>query len=236
MIALAAGVAGVAGGVVAAAGLLAHGSLYRNSVVFGPVLAHLPGDARRVALTFDDGPNPGATPRILEALEREGVRATFFVLGRHASRWPGLVERAALEGHVIGNHGYFHRRLPLRSPRYVRRDITLGAAAIEQAGGGRPAFFRAPHGFRSPWVSPIARSLGERTVGWSLGVWDSDRPGADIIAGRTLTAARAGSIILLHDGDGYDPEGDRRQTADALPRIIYGLRARGYEFVTLAEA
>ncbi|HET9013517.1 MAG TPA: polysaccharide deacetylase family protein, partial [Gemmatimonadaceae bacterium] len=88
--------AAVAG--LAAAGIAAHGTWHRNSVVFGPVLTHLAGDEAVVSITFDDGPNPRATPRILEVLRRERVHATFFVLGRHAERWPDLVRRAALDG------------------------------------------------------------------------------------------------------------------------------------------
>jgi peptidoglycan-N-acetylglucosamine deacetylase len=108
--------------------------------------------------------------------------------------------------------------------------------AIESASGGvRPALFRAPHGFRNPWVTPTAASLGQRTVGWSLGVWDSARPGATEISRRALEGMNPRSILLLHDGDGYDPEGDRMQTAEALPEIINGLRARGLDFSTLPE-
>jgi peptidoglycan/xylan/chitin deacetylase (PgdA/CDA1 family) len=139
------------------------------------------------------------------------------------------------EGHQLGNHGYFHRKLHRRTPGYVRNDLTLGAEAIERASGVRPRVFRAPHGFRNPWVTPIARSLGERTIGWSLGVWDSARPGVDEIVGRTLSGMRSGSILLLHDGDGYDSEGDRMQTALALPRIIGGLRDRGFHFAVLPD-
>ncbi|MDB4891132.1 MAG: polysaccharide deacetylase [Gemmatimonadetes bacterium] len=215
------------------AGLAAHGTWHRNSWIFGPVLNHLPTDD--VSITFDDGPNPDATPLILDVLKREGVRATFFVLGRHADRWPALVKRMADEGHQIGNHGYFHRKLHRRTPAYVRDDLTRGVEAIERACGVRPRVFRAPHGFRNPWVTPIARSLGERTIGWSLGVWDSARPGADEIVRRSLTGMRAGSILLLHDGDGYDDAGDRMQTAAALPGIIGGLRDRGFEFAVLPE-
>lgn len=218
---------------LAAAGLAAHGAWHRNSMVFGPVVSHLPGDESVVSITFDDGPNPRATPRILDVLRAEGVRATFFVLGRHAERWPELVRRAALEGHQLGNHGYFHRKLHRRSPAYVRDDLTRGTEQILHASGVRPAHFRAPHGFRSPWVTPIAASLGQRTVGWTLGVWDSARPGADVIADRTIEGMHAGSILLLHDGDGYDPDGDRMQTVAALPRIIEGLRGRGFRFTTL---
>jgi len=221
---------------VAAAGLAAHGTWHRNSWLFGPVLNRLPASSNAVAITFDDGPNPDATPRILDVLREEGVSATFFVLGRHAERWPGLVRRMTEEGHQLGNHGYWHRKLHRRLPSYVRDDLTRGTEAIVQASGGvRPRVFRAPHGFRNPWVTPIAASLGQRTIGWSLGVWDSARPGAREIARRALNGLHAGSILLLHDGDGYDPDGDRLQTAEALPMIIRGLRDRGLQFTTLPE-
>jgi peptidoglycan/xylan/chitin deacetylase (PgdA/CDA1 family) len=225
--------AAVAGLIVA--GLAAHGTWHRNSWLFGRPLSRLPRADKIVSITFDDGPNPNATPFILDVLKRDGVHATFFVLGRHADRWPELVKRMADEGHQLGNHGYYHRKLHRRTPSYVRDDLTRGADAIERASGVRPRMFRAPHGFRSPWVTPIARSLGERTVGWTLGVWDSALPGADEIVRRTLAGMRAGSILLLHDGDGYDAGGDRMQTAAALPQIIDGLRARGFRFSILPD-
>jgi len=217
----------------AAAGVVCHGAFHRNSPLFGRVLGRLPGGGRRIALTFDDGPNPAATPRILDTLRSENVVATFFLLGKHVERWPELAKRVADEGHAIGNHGYFHRKLEMRSRAYVRDDLERGTAAILAATGTRPKFLRAPHGFRNPWVTPIARSLEQATVGWTLGVWDSDRPGERAIAQRAIDGSRPGTILLLHDGDGYDPEGDRLQTAAALPLIIDGLRDRGYEFASL---
>ena len=210
-----------------------HGAFHRNSPLFGPALGKIEGDRKVVALTFDDGPNPDATPLILDTLREKKVRATFFILGSHAERWPELVRRISHEGHQIGNHGYFHRKLQFKSPFYVSRDIRLGIRAIKRAGAPAPRYFRAPHGFRSPWTTPIASSYGERTVGWSLGVWDSDRPGVDEIVKRTLEGVEPGSIILLHDGDGYNPDGDRTQTAAALPQIIDRLKEQGYEFATL---
>jgi peptidoglycan/xylan/chitin deacetylase (PgdA/CDA1 family) len=228
--------AAVLGGAAAAAGIAAHGAFYRNSFVFGRALGRLPTRDRVVALTFDDGPNPEATPRILDALAAAGVPATFFILGRHAERWPHLVRRVHDEGHAIGNHGYFHRKLHFKSPAYVRNDLGRGSDAIADACGVRPALFRAPHGFRSPWVNVTAASLGQRVIGWSLGVWDSARPGVDEIARRTVVGARPGSILLLHDGDGYDPNGDRLQTAAAVPRVTADLAGRGYRFVTVPSA
>jgi len=213
-----------------------HGAFHRNSFLFGRPMTRLRSAGLSVALTFDDGPNPDATPLILDALKARGVRATFFILGRHAEQWPDLVRRVADEGHAIGNHGYFHRKLHFKSPSYVRTDLTLGTQAIERASGYHPRFFRAPHGFRSPWVTSIARSLGQRTVGWSFGVWDSDRPGADVIVDRILSKTEPGSILLLHDGDGYDPHGDRAQTAQAVPVIVDRLLAEGYRFDLLDAA
>jgi peptidoglycan/xylan/chitin deacetylase (PgdA/CDA1 family) len=226
-------VAGAAGAAGAAVAVGCHGAFHRNSPVFGRALGRLPGDDKHVALTFDDGPNPVATSRILETLRAERVPATFFLLGRHVERWPALARRVAAEGHAIGNHGYHHRKLHFRGPAYVRLDLLLGTDAIAHAAGTRPTFYRAPHGFRSPWVTPIARELGQRTVGWTLGVWDSDRPGPDMIVRRAVDGCRPGTILLLHDGDGYDPDGDRTQTAEALPKIIRELRDKGYGFVSL---
>jgi peptidoglycan-N-acetylglucosamine deacetylase len=210
----------------------AHGAFHRNSPLFGRPITRVPAghDERVVALTFDDGPNPDATPAILDALGERGVKATFFVLGRHAERWPDIVKRVADEGHAIGNHGYYHRKLHFKSPAYVRDDLTRGTREIERSANVQPTLFRAPHGFRSPWVTAIARSLGQRTVGWSLGVWDSDRPGVEVIASRTVDGAKPGAILLLHDGDGYDPGGDRMQTARAVPLIVDRLLDQGYRF------
>lgn len=221
------------GAAVVATGAAAYGTFHRNASVFGRVIREIPATDNAVSITFDDGPNPYATPAVLDALDDAGVRATFFFLGRHVERWPELVRRAAAEGHQIGNHGYHHRKLHFRSASYVRDDLERGKRAIEHAAGVTPRFFRAPHGFRSPWVTAIARSLGEQTVGWSLGVWDSDRPGVQAIVDRTVQNIRPGNILLLHDGDGYDAVGDRMQTARAIPKIIDALRLRGYTFATL---
>src|SRR4030088_1902798 len=110
-----------------------HGAFHRNSPIFGRALGKIESDRKVVALTFDDGPNPDATPLILDTLAEKGVRATIFILGSHAERWPELVRRISHEGHQIGNHGYFHRNVIFKSPFYVSRDIRLGLRAIRRA-------------------------------------------------------------------------------------------------------
>jgi len=216
-----------------AAAAMVHGLYYPNSYLFGVPITKVRGPGRVVALTFDDGPNPRATPPILDALAARGVKATFFVLGRHADAWPDIVRRIADEGHTIGNHGWHHRKLHVRGPGYVRRDLTMGAESIERASGGVPGRVHELMSFRSPWVSAIASSIGQRTVGWSRGVWDSDKPGVEAIVRRTVDGTRPGRIMLLHDGDGYDMHGDRTQTAAAMPRILDELLEQGYWFATI---
>lgn len=224
----------IAWAISAVAGVAIHGIYYRNSPLYGRVITRVSEGC--VSLTFDDGPNPEATPTILDALAERGVKATFFVLGRHAQRWPELVARIARDGHQIGNHGFHHRKLHVKGPAYIEDDLSLGTEAIVDACGVTPRLFRAPHGFRNPWVTRVASALGQRTVGWSLGVWDSSKPGTNVIADRTVSGARSGSILLLHDGDGYDPAGDRSQTAAAVPAIVDRLVSRSLRFTTIPEA
>ncbi len=215
----------------------AHGAFHRNSPIFGPAIRRLPTHDRAVALTFDDGPNPPrrrscSTPSPSAASKRP---SSFSAATPSAGRiWS---PRAAAEGHALGNHGYYHRKLHLRSPAYVRRDLELGTDAMVTAGASHAALL--PRSARLPQPVGDARSratLGQRTVGWSLGVWDSDRPGVDEIARRTVEGASPGSILLLHDGDGYDPDGDRLQTAHAVPLLVDRLLDRGYRFSLLDAA
>ena len=206
-----------------------------NSRVFGRVVGRGAADRRHLYLTFDDGPNAEATPRILEILARHEVPAAFFMVGRHVRLFPQLARAAAAAGHEVGNHTDSHVKLHLRTPGRIRRELMAAHAAIMQATGCVPRTFRAPHGFRNPFVVPAAHRLGYRVFGWSFGVWDTARPGAEEIRRRMRVRLRPGSILLLHDGDGYDARGDRLQTAEALSGIIADARAAGYEFRPLPD-
>jgi len=219
----------------AAAGTLALGVYHPNSPVFGRVIGRGPTTSRTLYLTFDDGPNPSATASVLETLAAERVPAAFFLVGAHVQRYPDLARRVAAAGHEVGNHTQHHVKLHLRGPGRIRRELEAAHAAILDTVGRPPHLFRAPHGYRNPFVTLAARRLGYRVLGWTFGVWDSDRPGVEEIRRRVRVKLRPGAIILLHDGDGYDPAGDRSQTAAALPRIIRDARDAGYSFGALAE-
>ncbi len=218
----------------AAAGTLALGIYDPNSPLFGRVIGRGPTTSRTLYLTFDDGPNPSATASVLDTLAAERVPAAFFLVGAHVQRYPDLARRVAAAGHEVGNHTQHHVKLHLRGPGRIRRELEAAHAAILDTVGRPPRLFRAPHGYRNPFVTLAARRLGYRVLGWTFGVWDSDRPGVEEIRRRVRVKLRPGAIILLHDGDGYDPAGDRSQTAAALPGIIRDALDAGYSFGALA--
>ena len=223
---------------MSATGTLAWGTYYANAPLFGRVVGRGPrrGEegGRDLYLTFDDGPNPGATAPILETLEKECVPAAFFMVGAHVRRHPELARQAAAAGHEIGNHTDHHRKLHLRGPGAIRAELDGAHRAIGEITGRPPRSFRAPHGFRNPFLRRETRRLGYWLFGWTFGVWDSDPIGAEEIRRRVRKRLRPGAIILLHDGDGYDPAGDRRATAAALPGIVADARDAGYAFRPLS--
>jgi peptidoglycan/xylan/chitin deacetylase (PgdA/CDA1 family) len=216
--------------------LAAWGAFARNSPVFGTVVHRGPRDTDRIALTFDDGPGP-STPAVLDALRDAGARATFFVLGRQAERYPALVRRIAADGHQIASHGYDHGILVFRGPGHVADQLRRTEQAVADAAGAESLsrLFRAPHGFRGPATAIAAMRAGYRVAGWTTGVFDSDEPGADVIAARVAQDLTPGTIVLLHDADGWRPDASRTQTAEAIPAICTAVRDRGLEPVTLGE-
>ncbi len=224
-----------AGAGALALGTLLWGAYDPNSPLFGSAIGHGRRDGQVCYLTFDDGPNPRATPPILDTLAATGVLATFFQVGAHVRRFPDAARRVAAAGHEIGNHTFTHVKLHRRGPTRVRAELQRAHDTIAEVTGRAPRVFRAPHGYRNPFVGREVRRLGYSVFGWSFGVWDSARPGAEVIRRRVARDLRPGAIILLHDGDGYDPEGDRTQTAAALPGIIADARARGYDFRPLSD-
>jgi len=232
-------VAIVAAGAAAAA-TLAWGAYDPTSPLFGRVVGRGSKRERILYLTFDDGPRPSVTARILETLARERVPAAFFLVGAAVRLHPEMARRVAAAGHEIGNHTRSHRKLHRLGLSAVHAELTGGHKDIMEITGEIPRAFRAPHGYRNPFVTRVANKLRYRTIGWTYGVWDSDRPPAEEIRRRVRVKLKPGAIILLHDGDGYDlagasERGDRRNTAAALPGIIADARAAVFEFRPLGE-
>ncbi|MEN2709663.1 glycosyltransferase [Sphingomonas sp. NPDC092331] len=201
---------------------------------------YMPG---KVALTFDDGPDADWTPKILDVLKQKQVTGTFFMIGENAMAEPFLVRRVVDEGHEIGSHTFTHPNLALASTRGTRIELNATQRLIEAYTGRSVRLFRAPYfGDAEPTTADelipalTAQRAGYTNVGLHVDPNDWQRPGVDAIVDTTLreveagNAEQSGQIILLHDGGG-----DRSQTLAALPRIIDGLRAKGYQFVPVSQ-
>ena len=190
-------------------------------------------DTRAAALTFDDGPSE-ETERVLDLLDSFGLRGAFFMIGSRVERLPRVARMVAERGHEIGNHSYSHPIYLYRTGRETRRQLERAQAVIEEVTGVRPRLARPPCGVRTPAYFASARRLGLRTVQWDVAGFDWTRRRAPEIARAVLKGARAGSIILLHDGDS-DGKRDRRETVAALPLIVEGLRGRGLGVAPLSD-
>ncbi|SNS62411.1 Peptidoglycan/xylan/chitin deacetylase, PgdA/CDA1 family [Streptosporangium subroseum] len=206
------------------------GPLERRLAAQGGLLFHGSRAHPRVALTFDDGPHPVNTPRILDVLRRYRVPATFFCVGLHAQAFPDLLRRIVDEGHLVGNHTWSHPYLPDLSREEVLRQIGRTGEVLGRAGGGTPSLVRPPYGGRSPEVLDWLAEEGLTTVLWDVEPCDWAMGGAAAIAGQVVDEADFGSVILLHDGGG-----DRSQTVEALPMILESMMARGCRFVTVDQ-
>ena len=203
---------------------------------------HMPRDrsAPAVYLTFDDGPNPSATPALLDVLKREDARATFFLIDAHLSAETApLVRRMFAEGHAVGLHSDT-RALMLKSPGGLVSTLTAAADRIERLAGSRPCPVFRPHaGWRSGQMYAGLRRMNYRLAGWSWGLWDWNwwRPrAAEDLARRLSRRASPGDIIVMHDGHHVNPRADRRYAVEATARMIPAFRARGFSFGTLCDA
>jgi peptidoglycan/xylan/chitin deacetylase (PgdA/CDA1 family) len=200
----------------------------------GHLLCRAEGVADRFAVTFDDGPSPVATPRILDLLARRGARATFFTLAPNVRRSPALIERMIREGHEVAAHGDLHWPLPLLLPGGIRREILESVAAVRAAGGPAPRFYRPPFGFMMPGQAAFVRGLGLEPVLGDVYPEDPQRPGVERIVRRVVTRLLAGSIVILHDGSPIG-EPDRGQTIAAIEPILDHAAAAGLRPVTLSD-
>jgi peptidoglycan-N-acetylglucosamine deacetylase len=197
-----------------------------------------PGD-KVIFLTFDDGPNPKATPDLLNLLKDKGVHATFFLIDDYVNESTApIVRRMAAEGHAIGQHTG-QRWLLLKTPDGLARKLTTAADKVERLSGQRPCKLFRPHaGWRSVPMFMGAKRAGYRIVGWSWMTWDfvlgKKRTGPRV-ANHVLAHTAPGKIVVIHDGHHKDPQADRQYAIEAAGLIIDRLRAEGYRFGTLCD-
>ena len=194
------------------------------------------GDPGHVALTFDDGPDPAATPQFLRVLAGHGVRATFFMLGSMVARAPGLAAEVAAAGHEIGVHGWDHRYLPARGPAATRSDLTRATDLIADVTGVRPWLFRPPYGVLSGLSLITARDLGLTPLLWGAWgrEWAAGATGESVLA-TLLRGLDGGVTVLLHDSGAAAPSGSWRAALAATAPLLDECARRGLRVGTVAE-
>lgn len=204
----------------------------RTFQLFGEIVPRVETSERIVALTFDDGPTPEATTQILSVLRERGVKATFFVIGGELEQHPELGQRIAQEGHELGNHSYSHERMILKTPSFIRDEIERADQLIRNTGYQGSIHFRPPYGKKFLLLPYYLSRTHRKSIMWDVEP-DSDAEvarDADKVVDYVLAQTRPGSIILLHVM--YKSGGPSR---NAVPKIIDGLRQKGYEFKTVSE-
>jgi peptidoglycan/xylan/chitin deacetylase (PgdA/CDA1 family) len=228
---------GAVAGLGLAAGGCAYAALWPASQIFGRTMI-APRRPGELALTFDDGPNPACTPRLLDVLASQNVRATFFLVGGFALVQPGLVHRILAAGHLIGNHSWSHPNLALMATRRVDEELARTRETLEQIAGTPIRYFRPPYGARRPHVLREARMLGMVPVLWNAMTNDWSETSAEATASRLIPLIdrleRHGQAanIVLHDGNHRQIGADRNASVTAAGQLIARYKAT-HRFVTL---
>lgn len=182
------------------------------------------GESKRIALTFDDGPHPVCTPQLLDGLKARGVKASFFITGQNAEKYPELVERMQREGHLIGNHTYSHIQLTKQNREQFREELVKTNGIIREITGEDPVFVRPPYG---SWDKKFEEELNMFPVLWTIDPLDWCTKDAGNVARRVISKAKENAVILMHDE--YD------STVRAALSVVDALQGEGYEFVTVEE-
>jgi len=186
-----------------------------------------PAEGNRIALTFDDGPTPGVTDRILDELKRRKLHATFFMIGERIAAAPELARRVLAEGHEVGNHTFTHAKLTTLSDAQAESEIQRTQDIMAEVLNHRAAWFRPPYGALRQSQARIVQKAGLRVALWNVDPADWSQPGEEKIVETVLAESKPGSIILCHDL--------HQQTADCLGPILDGLAERGFTFNSLSE-
>lgn len=195
-----------------------------KGVTYSQVRTSLP----YIAMTYDDGPHPKNTPRLLDMLRKRNIKATFYVVGRNVNQYPQIARRIVAEGHEIGSHSWSHANLSKMSNAAIRKDLNQTRDAIASATGVQPRTLRPPYGaLRSSQRLWVHQEYGYPTILWDVDPQDWKRPGPSVVASRILSKTGNGSIVLAHDL--------HKPTVDAMPATLDGLLRRGFKFVTVSQ-
>lgn len=198
---------------------------------FGPFICHGATREKKVALTFDDGPDPESTPALLDLLHARGVRATFFCIGKRVEENPELAARIVREGHEIGNHSHAHSNLTnFYMPWQFLSDIRRANDAIRRATGATPARYRPPMGLSCPAMFFATRRLKMPVIGWTARGFDTRVKDPERIVARIVRKLSPGGVILVHDG-----RIPRERLEETVTTLLDKLKTLGYEVVPLAE-
>ena len=188
------------------------------------VAANSMADGKKIALTFDDGPHPYYTEQLLDGLKERNVKATFFVLGKHAEQYPELIKRMSDEGHLIGNHTYSHVQLSKRNSEAFKEELVKTSELIEELTGQEVQYVRPPYG---TWDKKFEEELNMFPVLWNIDPLDWSSNNVSGIVRKVTSKATENSIILMHD--------EYKTTVTAALQVIDELQKQGYEFVTVDE-
>jgi peptidoglycan-N-acetylglucosamine deacetylase len=224
-------------GVAAAAAASYAGlcTMWPTSRLYG---ANVTGEARpskRLALTYDDGPNDPYTGHLLDVLARHDVKATFFMMGKYVEERPRIAQQVFAAGHIVGNHSFSHPNLICVGEAELRSQIARTQKALEDAGCGTPKLFRPPFGGRNPRTFGIVRELGLTPIMWRVTCYDWSAKSPNSIVKKAISQIKGGDIILLHDGGHLALGTDRSHTVKATDEIIRRYKGEGFEFVTVPQ-
>lgn len=227
------------GAVAANHALLTAAGLWPRSRLLGSNWTRLPARAcaARIALTFDDGPDPEVTPRVLELLERHGMSATFFCIGEQVAAHRALARELIARGHAIENHSQRHlHHFSLLGPHGLRGEIERAQQTIAAATGETPRFFRAPAGLRSPFLDPVLQRLGLQLASWTRRGFDTVERRPARVLGALAHNLTAGDILLLHDGHAARTGTGTPVVLEVLPHLLEALGAARLTSVRLRDA
>jgi peptidoglycan/xylan/chitin deacetylase (PgdA/CDA1 family) len=222
---------------VGAAAAAGYQSMAPTGQWYGRTFAIGKRESKQIALTYDDGPNDPHTLKLLDVLEKHGVHATFFMIGKFVRQRPDIVRAVAAAGHQIGNHTFTHPLLIFKSETQTRKELVDCHRALKDIVGEHSSLFRPPFGGRRPATLRIARELGLDTVMWNVTGYDWTAPPASVIEKKIARQLHAGGgdVILLHDGGHRAMGADRAQTVIATDNLVRQFKDQEYEFVTVSK-